>query len=331
MSGHSVVHRNDTNQIHKCNQYKNVSICFIDIVGFSKWCTKHDAKTVIDSMIKYNDLINSLLFKYSKLTKIELVGDSCLIVGGMNDSKCDDYECDVFEMVSFCSVLLSSNIGKNIFQSESITVRIGLHIGDLFGTFMDNPTKFQLYGNDINTTSRLESSSLPGVIHISNKVMSRLQENQDRLEQLDLGNVIPKFMKGIGEVQCAYLTKYDDDILVVEDLKICQLVIGRTLKGYPLTYLDDLESAIDKIKSKMYKTVLLDIHTDTYCILEDFKLFRAWETIHRNAVQHVVAVTAQTDSLPLDYKVLFNSIVYKDNTEELVDIVKNINAPVVSY
>lgn len=322
MPGNSVAHHKDTNQIHKCNEYKNVSICLIDIVGFSKWCTKHDAKTVIDSMIKYNDLINSLLFKYSKLTKIELVGDSCLIVGGMNESKYDN-KCDVFEMVGFCSVLLSSNIGENIFQSESITVRIGLHIGDLFGTFMDNPTKFQLYGNDINTTSRLESSSLPGVIHISNKVMSRLQDSQHRLEQLDLGNVIPKFMKGVGEVQCAYLTKYDDDILVVEDLKICQLVIGRMIKGYPLEYLSDLESAIDKIKSKMYKTVLLDIHTDTYCILEDFKLFRAWETIHRNAVQHVIAVTACTN-LPLDCKVLFNNIVSKDNMKELVDIVKNI-------
>lgn len=323
LSRNSVEHHKDTDQIHKCNEYKNVSICLIDIVGFSKWCTKHDAKTVINSMIKYNDLINRLLFKFDKLTKIELVGDSCLIVGGMHDSKCDDYECDVFEMVSFCSILLSSNIDVNIFQSESITVRIGVHIGDLFGTFMDNPTKFQLYGNDINTTSRLESSSLPGVIHISDKVMSRLQESRHRLGHLDLGNIIPKFMKGVGEVQCAYLTKYDDDILVVEDLKICQMVIGQKLKEFPLKYLSDLESAIDKLKRKMYKTVLLDIYTETYCILEDFKLFRAWETLHRNAVQHVIAVTV-CDDLPLECKVLFNNIVSKGNIKELVDIVSTI-------
>ena len=311
---------NGVNIKEKYNEYTNVSICLIDIVGFSKWCAKYTPKQVMDSMIEYNDTINTILADFGTLTKVELVGDSCLVIGGMfSDEK---KTCDVCEMVAFCRALINVDIGETIFHSQKITLRIGVHIGDVFGTFMKNPMKFQLYGNDINTTSRLESACIPQLIHVSENVIKRMQQHPS--QNLDYGNVVTKLFKGVGEVQCAYLTNCDDTILIVDDLKICQLVIGKILQKYPLKYLSDMESVIEKLKSKIYKTVILDIYTETYCILEDLKWFRTWETIHRNTVQHIVAVTACIDLIPLNYKVLFNNVVSKDNLRELVDIVNNI-------
>ena len=68
---------------------------------------------------------------------------------------------------------------------------------------MTNPTKFQLYGNDINTTSRLESTSIPGAIHVSDRVLFQLKAFPN-IPNLEYGNIVSKILKGVGEIQCAY-------------------------------------------------------------------------------------------------------------------------------
>ena len=314
---------------------------------------------MIDSMIQYNNTINQLLTNHPNLYKIELVGDSCLIVGRMfptntntntntstntstntntntstntntntsTNTSTNTNTCDAYAMVVFCLSLLESEIGKTIFNSETITIRMGIHIGDVFGTFMTYPTKFQLYGNDINTTSRLESSSIPGVIHVSDRVLFQFNAFPN-IPNLEYGNIVSKILKGVGEIQCAYLNiKREKYILVADDLKICQVVVSHLLKKcskkYSVKIHSVLNTTINRLKSEIYKTVILDINSEHYNILDDFQNFRIWETTHRSSVQHVIAYTAFKD-IPLEYHVLFNNIIYKDNTKDLVCIVDKL-------
>ena len=335
LEGCTIHHNNEEFLKNKYNEFKNLTICLIDIVGFSVWCSKHNAKTVIDSMIQYNNTINQLLTNHPNLYKIELVGDSCLIVGRMfptntntnTNTSTNTNTCDAYAMVVFCLSLLESEIGKTIFNSETITIRMGIHIGDVFGTFMTYPTKFQLYGNDINTTSRLESSSIPGVIHVSDRVLFQFNAFPN-IPNLEYGNIVSKILKGVGEIQCAYLNiKREKYILVADDLKICQVVVSHLLKKcskkYSVKIHSVLNTTINRLKSEIYKTVILDINSEHYNILDDFQNFRIWETTHRSSVQHVIAYTAFKD-ITLEYHVLFNNIIYKDNTKDLVCIVDKL-------
>ena len=306
--------------IDRCYEYKGVSICMIDIVGFSKWCTKYSAKDIVRIMIEYNNKLTSLLENYKCLTKIELVGDSCMIVGGMD--KNENQDCHVIQMILFCLELLNSNISFKVFQSVNVSVRIGIHIGDVFGTFITHPFKFQLFGNDINTTSRLESSSYPGVIHISNKVYTVLCSNMF-INEIDYGHIVPKYLKGVGEVDCAFLTLKKPSILVIEDLKICQAVLSKLLKDYTLEIYSDLELGISKLKENIYTCVLMDTHFISDTIFSKFQEFRRWETKHRFKLQNVIAVTAHPEMKHFE-AVLFNNVVSKSELYKLPMIIDSI-------
>lgn len=298
----------------KCYEYKNVSICMIDIVGFSAWCAKYSAKDIVQVMKEYNNTLTSILKMYSSLTKIELVGDSCMIIGGMN--QIDLPSVHVVQMIHFCVDLLNSDIS---FNSEKISVRIGIHLGDVFGTFITHPFKFQLFGNDINTTSRLESSSFPRVIHISNKAYAVLS-SETHLKGLDYGNMVPKQLKGVGEVDCAFLTVKKGSILIIEDLKICQMVLSKILKRYTLEMSNDMDTGIQKMKENIYECVLMDTYFESETIFARFTEFRRWETLHRKEVQKVVAVTVYPE---MDYcnNVLFNHIISKNELYKLHSVI----------
>lgn len=306
--------------INKCFEYNNVSICLIDIVGFSNWCSKHTARDVVKMMIEYNNNVNVVLKKFKLLTKIELVGDSCLIVGGMDKYRrsFDDVvtqEKHTLEMIQFCKALIDTDMFGSV---ENLSLRIGVHIGDVFATFMNNPFKFQMYGNDINTTSRLESSSYPGVIHVSDKVMTILDKHP-KLGELNYGLLSTKALKGINDIDSAYLTKITPHVLVVDDMRICQLIIGRYLKNYTVEYCSDLEKGVDMLKSKIYEHVLLDTRSETCVIFDRFRQFRVWETKHRAQSQNVIAVTANPD-LSKEDEVLFDCVVDKSNIRTLADV-----------
>lgn len=318
--------------LNKYFEYNNVSICLIDIVNFSKWCRRYNAKDVVKSMILYNKLINKHLEHFDSLTKIELVGDSCLIVGGMdrfNEESIDTNteqtrtRTHVWDMVLFCKRLLQANMKVDVFQSELVSLRIGIHIGDVFGTFMENPFKFQMYGNHINTTSRLESSSFPGVIHVSDKVMSILGE-YPTIEDFDYGITTTKQFKGIGEIDCAYITIVSRSILVIEELKHRQHIISQHLTNRDIEFCSDFELGIEMLKSKIYDIVVIGFEHPRKIefVVKKLRKFRVWETTNHTRIQNIVVVTTHINNIiPMD-ALLFNKILTMNKLHQIKHVGK---------
>ena len=148
---------------------KNVCICMIDIVGFSSWCSNHIPYKIAKSMILYNKLICETIQRYPLLKKIELVGDSCMIISGYDISK---FEENCIKCIEFAIDMISQlKEIQNIFKSKSIGIRIGVHLSDVIGLYIENPNKYQMFGNDINICSRLEASTKSNTIHISEKTL----------------------------------------------------------------------------------------------------------------------------------------------------------------
>lgn len=291
-----------------CYEFKNVSICLIDVVGFSRWCRLKTAKEVILQMVNYNEHLTKLLTKYDHLTKIELVGDSCLVVGGMNGSAESEH---VEQILCFCVDLLNS-------YESTFQFRIGLHIGEVFGAYIKSPTKFQLFGNDINVASRLESSSRPGVIHASKRIHDRLSGDH---EALDIGPVVSNRYKGVGDVESGYITRKFQRVLVIEDLKICQHVIMATIEPFSEAEIcDNIESGLRKMKEQHFTVVLMDTHFENETIYKHLQEFRLWETKYRSEVQPVIAVSSYV--VNKEYQILFNELVDKSKIYSLPDKMK---------
>ena len=147
-------------------EHKSACICMIDIVNFTQWCGEDTPRHVFHIMSKYNALVLDLLNQYDDIEKIEMVGDSMMILGGLRNVHPQKEM--MKNMLLFARELVKKiPFIQRIFRDPRISLRIGIHLGDILIGVVPEPTRIQVYGNSICVASRLEQSSSPGAIMVS--------------------------------------------------------------------------------------------------------------------------------------------------------------------
>ena len=180
------------------DQLQNVCICMTDLVGFTEWASNHTPQTIANTMIKYNSFVCHLIEPYNPdVKKVELVGDCCLI---MSCGASTVLNCHNILSLSI-QFLESANTIQCIFNSEKIGARIGVHLADIIGMYLSHPRKYQIFGNDINICSRLESSADPNTIHVSSKTLSHTDVTQFTSKIIQGHRTYSNEYKGVGMIQ----------------------------------------------------------------------------------------------------------------------------------
>ena len=195
---------NRIDKIHKENMnsisYQQSVICMIDLCNYSQWCENKYAITVYESMKKYNQFLNNLLEKYKFLEKIEIVGDCVMVVGWIPyQKKCERITEQIIRFA--LEVLKNIDCIQDIFKDENISVRIGIHKGNTCCGFMSNPRKFQVFGNSVNTASRIESAADNGTCMISDVTLDYFKRRSNSIDVIQKGDFK---MKGLqGKLSCS--------------------------------------------------------------------------------------------------------------------------------
>lgn len=311
-------------------QTHTVSICMIDIVGFSLWCSKQSPLTIFETMTQYNSLIQDKINQYKDIEKVELVGDSVLIVGGLYSKHIHNIE----EMFGFCYALLDSLSDiKQIFNSQNISIRIGVHIGDVFSGFILYPKKFQLFGNSINVSSRLESSGLPGVLHVSSIAYNELKAKTTYSLPFISGALSMHELKGVGTVESIYCFIKKHKLLIIDDVLITGKIIKKKMKNaFDITseIYTDIDDSFDALKSCYYHCVFLDRFLGERDVLDSLIMFRSWESRYRTEPQKIVLISSieVNDAKKYNkFNLYVDGILNKNNpnfVEEILQIVDNI-------
>ncbi|EFC48304.1 predicted protein [Naegleria gruberi] len=166
------------------------------MVGFTAWSSKLQPSELVH-------ILNSIVTGFDKLTEIHLIdkiktiGDAYFCVSGLHSCKSSDHP---ERMLKFAIEIMSFLKNINTSNQTLINVRIGMHTGDAVGGVIGfKKFAYDLWGDTINTASRMESTSLPGRIQISRSTYGRvydLFEFEERLIEV----------KGKGECQ-TYLLK----------------------------------------------------------------------------------------------------------------------------
>lgn len=264
-------------------------LCFIDICRYSDWCSIRSCDEIFDSMSNYDALLIDLLKNnFPFLWKVELIGDCAVIVNKKDYPTC---KCPIFDMILFAKSFLGKiNDLQKIFNSSKINFRIGIHYGDVITGKLSNDNlssrssnsyNTQLFGDTVNVCSRLESSSLPGVINISMIALQEMKcEYNDVINMFFIKNKSKiTYMKGVGDVKHTHLTNI-------------------SLKSNYIDFASDEEEVYDKIeklKSTFYRIVYIKYNfsglknIDKQCNdIKHFLLsFRNFETYSRNNFQKI--------------------------------------------
>ncbi|MCB1178936.1 MAG: GAF domain-containing protein [Leptospiraceae bacterium] len=140
------------------------TVLFADLVGFSKLSVELGSPEVLVNMLNEIFSVFDNIAKKHKLEKIKTIGDCYMMAGGVPDKTEDHAYRSAYAAIEIINYL--DELHKK--QSDQINFRIGLHTGDLVaGVIGQMKFVYDLWGDTVNTASRMESHGMPGKIHCS--------------------------------------------------------------------------------------------------------------------------------------------------------------------
>jgi class 3 adenylate cyclase len=152
------------------DDFPEVTVLFADIVDFTGRSQRITPEQVVEVL---NDLFSAFdrLTRQRGLEKIKTIGDAYMVVGGLPEPRPDHAEA-VAEMAL---AMLEEVAGRSDPDGRPLAVRIGIDTGPVVaGVIGTSRFSYDLWGDTVNTASRMESHGVPGCIQVTGRTYRRL-------------------------------------------------------------------------------------------------------------------------------------------------------------
>lgn len=155
--------------------FADATVMFADIVNFTQVAAGMTPTQVFAMLNRIFSSFDELAEKFG-LEKIKTIGDAYMVAGGLNNER-PDY-CDaVAEMAVAMRELLRNDTSVN---SARLEIRIGISTGPVVaGVVGRNKFIYDLWGDTVNTASRITSEGVPGMIQVDAATYRRLRDRFD--------------------------------------------------------------------------------------------------------------------------------------------------------
>jgi adenylate cyclase len=157
-------------------KYNFVTVLFSDIQGFTKIAEETNPEVLIDELDKFFFYFDSVVEKYG-IEKIKTIGDAYMCAGGIpekNRTNPVEVILAALEMKAYMNRL------KETTETEGMKfwdIRIGIHTGTVVaGVVGQKKLSYDIWGDTVNTASRMESSGEAGKINISGTTYEFVKE-----------------------------------------------------------------------------------------------------------------------------------------------------------
>jgi len=143
--------------------FENVTVYFSDVVGFTNLSTGLDPKFLIEELSDIFTAFDDIMMKNS-CERIKTIGDAYLAVCGMPEANPQHAELMVKSAIEIVDYLKKRNQNSQI----EWKIRVGIHTGKVVGGVVGvRKYIYDVFGDTINTASRMESNSEPMRINVS--------------------------------------------------------------------------------------------------------------------------------------------------------------------
>lgn len=158
--------------------FPNATVLFIDIANFTAWASERSPTQVFILLETIFQQFDEIAEQHD-IFKVETVGDSYVAVTGVPAARTDH----AVSMIRFAYTALrkmedtvkelETQLGPS---TGELRCRCGVHSGPVTaGVLRGAKARFQLFGDTVNTSSRMESCGAVGLIHISSSTAEALR------------------------------------------------------------------------------------------------------------------------------------------------------------
>ena len=168
----SIVDRMRNGEMIIADRVTEATVLFCDLVGFTSMSERLPADKTID-------VLSQIFTKFDRLAaehgaeKIKTIGDAYMLAGGIPETQPDH----ALRIARLAPRMLEAVEAVGDVTDVKLQARIGIHTGALVaGVIGTHKFVYDVWGDTVNTASRMESHSLPGRIQVSEAMRDALGE-----------------------------------------------------------------------------------------------------------------------------------------------------------
>ena len=177
-------------------EFSSASVLFADIVNFTPISAKFDPLEVVEMLNELFSHFDELVDKYS-VEKIQVAGDGYMVAAGVPTARKNHAI-----VLAHLALEMMDYVKREEFLGgrHSIEIRIGINSGPLIGGVIGRKKFFYaLWGDMVNTASRMESHGESGKIQITRATYELIR---DHFECESIGEIT---VKGKGKMEAWHL------------------------------------------------------------------------------------------------------------------------------
>uniref|UniRef100_A0A8C8A532 Guanylate cyclase n=1 Tax=Oryzias sinensis TaxID=183150 RepID=A0A8C8A532_9TELE len=153
--------------------FSEVTLYFSDIVGFSTISTLSEPIEVVDLLNDLYSLFDAIIPLHD-VYKVETIGDAYMVASGVPTRNGNRHAAEIANMSLDILHCIGTFKARHM-PDLKIRIRIGLHSGPVVaGVVGLTMPRYCLFGDTVNTTSRMESTSSPYRVHVNQSTVNLL-------------------------------------------------------------------------------------------------------------------------------------------------------------
>ena len=179
------------------DRYDSVAVLFADIVDFTPMSEQLSAGDLVDAL-------NAIFSEFDKIAtahgveKVKTIGDAYMAMSGAPDPGTD-----VNDLADVALAIRDAAVGQSLGNGERVSMRFGMDVGPVVaGVIGQSRFTYDVYGDTVNTASRMESSGQRDRIQITKRVAEQLDKRfivskRGPVEIKGKGTVTTYFLEGL--------------------------------------------------------------------------------------------------------------------------------------
>ncbi|MGL5060190.1 MAG: adenylate/guanylate cyclase domain-containing protein, partial [Microcoleus sp.] len=157
------------------DKFEEATVLFADLVNFTQISTTMPATKLVYLLNEIFSTFDRLTEKHG-LEKIKTIGDAYMVAAGIPTPRADGAEA----IAEMALDMLSAIKELNVKLGTKFDLRIGINSGPVVaGVIGTKKFIYDLWGNAVNTASRMESHGIPGRIQVSIYTYQLLEDIYD--------------------------------------------------------------------------------------------------------------------------------------------------------
>jgi adenylate cyclase len=148
-------------------RYNCVTVLFSDIQGFTKIAEDMNPEVLIDELDKFFFYFDSVVEKHG-IEKIKTIGDAYMCAGGIPEKNRTNPVEVILAALEMKAYMKNLKETSELEGMRNWDIRIGIHTGSVVaGVVGQKKLSYDIWGDTVNTASRMESAGEAGKINIS--------------------------------------------------------------------------------------------------------------------------------------------------------------------